>query len=209
MRQKLWCMNKFTVSESHSRGGLLYNCRMESERGGRVVASFDSHRPRTLTVLFMAPFSWWCYNVPASFPQTSNSAFFNVAIWNFLSFFPPFALFALLILFFLLPQESRCLILTRWLSHLFITRCFVFISGLNIPSIQYVFNQTPWGDSRSEHYCLVRQGVWASVNPAAGKINIFIILFIFFHFLWTFLNQSFLTLVQQNQKGDPYFYYFF
>lgn len=134
-------MNKFTVSESHSQGGVLCNCWMDSERGGRAVLSFDSHIAHTL--------SWFCsWHLSVDYVTMHQPHFnrhptllFYVVIWNFLSFFVSFAVFVLLIHFFP-PQENRWLILPRWLSHLFIT-CIVFISGLNIPSIQYVFNQTP------------------------------------------------------------------
>lgn len=85
-----------------------------------------------------------------------------------------------------------------WLSHLFITHCFVFISTKHIPIIQYVFNQAPWGSSQSTYYCLVRQGVRAgilkSTSPAAGKIDIFIIWIINVYLLWTYLCNNRLTL---------------
>lgn len=116
---------------------------------------------------------WQCNRHPISnFPCVKLSRI----LICFLFFFQSFAIFVLLNSFFLCKQVAQ---FDTVLSHLFVTHCFVFISTLHIPTIQYVFNQAPWGGTQSTHYCLVRQGVGGnilkSMSPAAGKKLLFLL----------------------------------
>lgn len=150
-------MNKFTVSESHSQGGVLCNCWMDSERGGRAVLSFDSHIAHSL--------SWFCsWHLSVDYVTMHQPHFnrhptllFYVVIWNFISFFVSFSVFVLLIHFFfpagkqvahfatvaLTFIHNTLLCFHKWIEHSFHPICFRSDSLRRLKA----------------HYCLVRQGV--------------------------------------------------